>query len=379
MSTCNGQVLLDCTLTVPRVGAWVADVLVDTDAPIAGTVDLVLEGRVWRGTVVRGGVELGRWHGRLVGGAGGLASILGPQAYASTTLGVVLGETLREVGEALASDVGDLSAAVARWHRLAAPAAHTIADVAQAAGFVWRVRADGAVWVGAETWAALALGQDLDVLGTDPRLGRHELAGHDALDLQPGRTVTLDGQVVRVGAVEHRLADAELVTVVFEERANDPANRLLAALEVVVRRVTRRMDYHALYPARVVAQDGDGPLDLQPDDPRVPAPRAVPYRSLPGVRFRVPAGTRVLLGYEGGDPSKPVAQLWELGEVTSISVNNGAHRAAREGDDVTRSAALTTWMASVTAKVNTLPGTATPDAPPVLGTIAEGSAAFLLP
>ena len=56
MTTLNGQPLLALHLVIPRVGAWTADVEVDSDAgPADGAAaTLDLEGRVWRGTVVRG-------------------------------------------------------------------------------------------------------------------------------------------------------------------------------------------------------------------------------------------------------------------------------------------------------------------------------------
>ena len=101
---------------------------------------------------------------------------------------------------------------------------------------------------------------------------------------------------------------------------------------IVDRLVGRRLDHLALYPARVVSQAANaGPLDLVPDDPRAPSCQGVPYVSLPGVRLVVPAGTRVLLGYAGGDPSQPRALLWELGDVTRLVVDGGTHPAAREG------------------------------------------------
>lgn len=107
---------------------------------------------------------------------------------------------------------------------------------------------------------------------------------------------------------------------------------LSSIARIVDRLVGRRLDHLALYPARVVSQAADGgPLDLVPDDPRAPSCQGVPYVSLPGVRLVVPAGTRVLLGYAGGDPSQPRALLWELGDVTRLVVDGGTHPAAREG------------------------------------------------
>lgn len=373
MTTLNGLPLLSLSLTIPRVGAWVARALVDSDVAPTGDAVLELAGRRWSGTVTRGGVELGRWSGTIVGGAGGLSQPLPAVALRNTSLAEVLSESLRDVGELLAGTSGDLSATVARWHRIEAPAAHTVADVARQAGYVWRVLADGTVWMGLEAWAPAALPAPVDVLDVDPHLGRWLLAGDGALDATPGTVVTLDGTAVRVGAVEHTLTGSELRSVVFEERANDPANRLTAAIEAIVRRTMRRVDYLALYPARVVQQHGDGTLDLQPDDPRVPAPREVPYRTLPGVALTVPAGTRVLLGYEGGEPTRPVALLWELGDVTSLAIAGGTHHAARQGHAVR----VTIPIGAVV--VMTMAGPVSNPTPITLdGTITEGSDELLL-
>jgi len=154
----------------------------------------------------------------------------------------------------------------------------------------------------------------------------------------------------------------------------DDLRRLVTAF------VGRRLDYLALYPARVVQQRDDGTLDLEPESSLVPSCQGVPIRhGLPGVTVTVAAGERVLLGYEGGDPSRPYAALWVAGSVTRITINGGNLRVAREGDDVVRTDAFAAWCASVTAKVNTLPGTPTPAAPATLGTIDEGYSGLRVP
>lgn len=147
---------------------------------------------------------------------------------------------------------------------------------------------------------------------------------------------------------------------------------LSSIARIVDRLVGRRLDHLALYPARVVAQAADGgPLDLVPDDPRAPSCQGVPYVSLPGVRLVVPVGTRVLLGYAGGDPSQPRAQLWELGDVTRLVVAAGTHPAARQGHAVS----VTIPAFTVTAadgSPNALPITLT-------GTITGGTDVLHLP
>lgn len=144
--------------------------------------------------------------------------------------------------------------------------------------------------------------------------------------------------------------------------------------------VGRRMDHLALYPCRVVQQRADGTLDLEPESSTVPSCQGVPIRhGLPGVTVEVAAGERVLLGYEGGDPSRPFAALWTAGSVTKITINGGNLRVAREGDDVVATADFVTWCASVVAKVNTLPGAPTTTAPAVVATVNEGYGGLRVP
>ena len=102
-------------------------------------------------------------------------------------------------------------------------------------------------------------------------------------------------------------------------------DRMKAAMAAVLEAmVGARLDYLARYPARVVSQDGNR-LELQPDDPRIPGIPGVPIRvGVPGLTLKVPSGARVLLAFEGGDPSRPVAEIWESG--TPIEVKFDAEK-----------------------------------------------------
>ena len=155
-----------------------------------------------------------------------------------------------------------------------------------------------------------------------------------------GRTAT------DVGHVRERTLQLLLIRV--EQRQTPGAiTRLLGGVEqlvgqrVVVGQQTRG----------VVAQRDDGTLDLRAEDERLGAPASIPYRTLRGLSVAVAPGARVLLGFEGGDPSRPVALLWELGDATVIRVNNGDVKVARDGDDVSASAAMTAWMLAVNARL----------------------------
>ena len=71
--------------------------------------------------------------------------------------------------------------------------------------------------------------------------------------------------------------------------------------------------------------------------------------------------------------------LGPFADVTRFAVNGASTRAAREGDDVTRSTDFAAWMTSVATALNTLaPGSVT-TSPSVLGTISEGSDVVRIP
>ena len=88
---------------------------------------------------------------------------------------------------------------------------------------------------------------------------------------------------------------------------------------------------------------------------------------------RVTTGARVLLGFEAGDPARPVATLWESGSVTELVVNGATTGAARVGDSVARSAAMTTWMDAVSAALSLGAG------PSTIGAVSTASSVVKIP
>lgn len=99
------------------------------------------------------------------------------------------------------------------------------------------------------------------------------------------------------------------------------ADRWRRAIAAMLSPIWRRLDYLALYPAEVLQDHGDNHLDLRPDDERLPELVRVPMETfLPGVAAEVAKGSRVLLGFAGGDPSKPRARLWEAGSLVRLTI-----------------------------------------------------------
>lgn len=122
-----------------------------------------------------------------------------------------------------------------------------------------------------------------------------------------------------------------------------------------------QLDFLALYTATVKAQNADLTLELVPDDSRIPSLSKVSIRhGIPGMTVKVSPNARVLLGFDGGNPSKPYAALWESGSVTELVLDGttikiggtSAVQAAVQGDIFhsafnTMLAALGVWVAAV--------------------------------
>lgn len=118
---------------------------------------------------------------------------------------------------------------------------------------------------------------------------------------------------------------------------------LFEAIEAVL---GPRIDRCALYPGRIIARSGGGPggdpysLDVELDDTRWPTLTRVPLRPpIPGARVAPVPGSRVLVGWEEADPTKPYAlPVWGTSErpelvlvdvATSFTVGNGSSEATK--------------------------------------------------
>lgn len=102
-------------------------------------------------------------------------------------------------------------------------------------------------------------------------------------------------------------------------------DRMKGSLESLVRTWMDRTDYHALYACKVAGQNADGTLALIPDSKKFSGLDRIPLRlGVPGVTVKVAPGSRVLLGFENGSPSHPVATLWEVSSMTELHITSTA-------------------------------------------------------
>jgi hypothetical protein len=180
------------SIQMPRVGVWVANLVLEVEAAPQGRVELVLAGGALRlvGTVARGntGVVRGAAHVQVVGGAGGLRSTLPAAGYHNVPLSVPLRALLSDAGEELApdADTAALATFLPRWARLASAAARSMEALAGRVGLPWRVLPSGAVWLGAERWRPAA--GEYEVLEEEP-LRRAVWLASDSPSVLPGQAL----------------------------------------------------------------------------------------------------------------------------------------------------------------------------------------------
>lgn len=97
---------------------------------------------------------------------------------------------------------------------------------------------------------------------------------------------------------------------------------IYAALARMVRTATASLDYGALYACDVEAQRSDGTLDLKPTNIKLPPMTGVPIRyGIPGVTVKVKPAARVLMGFDGFDPSRPYAALWSPDSLLELTID----------------------------------------------------------
>jgi hypothetical protein len=108
-------------------------------------------------------------------------------------------------------------------------------------------------------------------------------------------------------------------------------------------------------PCKVVVQNADGTLELQPDDARCPATRTSRSATASRASRRRSLQVRaVLLTFAGADPQKPIVVGWEPGTVLGLKFGSGASHPLIFGDDFsTPGGAFDVLMQAIATAVGT--------------------------
>lgn len=210
-ATLGGAPLLEARLVMGLTGAWTAYCQASSDTELTGRVVLDDGGIQFRGTARAGGVHGNRARVLLVGGAGGLSNTLPAKHHRSTPARAVIEDILRESGETLAldSDSTVLSTLLPFWTRQEGKAGQLLTTLCQdELGANWRVKRDGTVWVGRDSYPEQNLDHVLEAYDPSERLA---VIATDRAELLPG--MTFRGQQVR--RVAHLIAERSRSEVWF--------------------------------------------------------------------------------------------------------------------------------------------------------------------
>jgi hypothetical protein len=203
----NGLPVIRGSIHMPQLGAWTADLVVDTETVVAGAVTIVLDGGLRLvGFAARSGQFQATGYIRVIGGAGGLTKQARIQHYRNTTVRAVVSDLIRAAGETLSitADASVLGLQLLAWTQVAQPVGAALTSLASdrrnGGSVAWRVLPDGTIWVGKETWpdAGLKAPADYQELVALPSEGWVDL-GFEVPRIAPG--ISLEGR--RVSFVQH--------------------------------------------------------------------------------------------------------------------------------------------------------------------------------
>lgn len=304
----DGAAVLQGSIVLPMNGAWTADLQVASDVPLTANAEATIElpGLDLAGRIIRADVFAQRLRVRMTGGFFNWSEPQTTKHYRDADADQVLSD----VGVTTESPVG---VPLLYWTRASGTTGSTVEAIARHVGHNWRVNPDGAVRLAAESPATVA-DPDAVEISRDPARGLVTLAVELAT-LLPGTQYRDD----LVGDVVYTVGDEALRCRYYTQaRAS-----VWGSLDRLIRFIKRDTLFLGQHTAEVIAQAADGTLDLMPDSDALRAQglQAVPIRhGLPGVEVEVPAGERVLLSFDGGDPTKPYASLWHEGQVTAVYI-----------------------------------------------------------
>ena len=195
----GGKGLINGRFKVHLQGAPVGTFEIDSpEEALSGQVDLELPGTTFKVAVIAGGPSEGTNRVRVVGGAGGLRTVLEAQHYYQATVRMVVDAGLQAGGERLSllSDQGALNQTIRDFMRFNESLGLLLDAVARTTGLLWRVQADGTVLLASPTWETVE--PEHALLREDPAELTMLISSEDGL-VQPGTTFL--GK--RVLAVEH--------------------------------------------------------------------------------------------------------------------------------------------------------------------------------
>jgi hypothetical protein len=306
-ATLNDHRVTSARVYVPAWGRWFAEVDVDGEHELTGSVTLKIADLTLKGAVLSGGAAKGRSHYRLVAGAGTWGQSVPKKDYsndaqvkASTVLSDAAGAVKEPIGKAPSGTVGP------KFVRPEGPAMSVLEHVAPKG---WYVDNDGVTQIGKRAAGKLPAGVTHGPV--DLARGTVTLASDSIVDIMPGLVV--DG--LTAVDVLHKISVDGLRSKVWGARGAD-GSRIADAIWAHVDQYDPDRRFRGLTEYRVVDQEGER-LSLQPVrvSTGMPDLRRVPMRpGVSGCKAEVALGSRVLVGFADSDPGRPFVASFEDAE-----------------------------------------------------------------
>lgn len=304
ISVCGGVIAIKGRIQIPSKGVWWCDLDLPEDEILSGEVAVEVLDATFHGTVIAGGVAMGKSSWRIAGGTGRWGEVISAKYYvndAGVSRALVAKDAAQECGEKI--DVSGLDGVLGTSYVRPRGSASLVLD--RVAPHAWRVGFDGVTRAQSPSPPAGLSVLELDAprMREQPQYGLIEISSDRIAHIQPG--MVLDGRIIT--DIEHRI-DAEngVRTVLY--LADEPQSRRVSAIEKAVRRMLPELRYSGIYEYRIVVQEGER-LSLQPVRSAVGLPdirRARVRMGSPGIRADHRLGSVVLLAFVNSDPSRPV-------------------------------------------------------------------------
>lgn len=341
---------MDGDMIVPLSGAWTAQLTafgpdgVKNRFSPGQRVTVTVHGVRREGTVVLGGAPDLTNVLRVVGGTDGLDRVLEPTDYRGRDLAYVVADVLEDAGETPGNLEQLRGVYLAHWTRAAERARLSLRRLMRMApgGVVLRVSQDGSWAAVKPSWAVV--GGALDGMRDDsyPSEDVIKLYVGDGVAPEPGTSINIFGAPQRVDRVQYewQRSEGKLRALVWirDAASTETLDRQLLSIRDVVERLlveSRTFDYGRLYQGSIAVDGGaDGQVDVNVIDDlrRVKSVSGARLLTVVGSTAAVRRGSRVAVGWLGGDPRYPFALLGGWGgdggltswEVPASSIALGA-------------------------------------------------------
>ena len=334
-ATLEGHIATSARVHIPAWGRWWADVSIDGEHTLTGSVPLVIADMTLTGAVMSGGPHEGRSHYRVVGGNGGWGAEIPAKGYvndAGVKASTVLQDAASECGETILASSLPTTRLGPSWVRAEGPSSATLNAVAPRG---WYVGLDGVTRIGA--WTGAALSGQVTHGPVDLAQGTVTLAAESIATILPGLVV--DG--LTAVDVIHDLTPKGLRSTIWGARGGGTEPRAIASLRRIVENIVGDQRYHGLHEYRVTGQTGERlslePVRVSSGMPALGRVKVMP--GVPGCKATYPSGMRVLVAFVDSNPARPVVVGFSDAEdpqflATVLTLANGSAFAARVGDSV---------------------------------------------